>query len=228
VLLEPPRPHVSGQRPAPRLVLTRPLIRRAAAGAAVVLLAGSIGDLIIVAVLLAVAGLDVAPALVAVLAAGATVLRVGSSSLSALAGAQAVLGLGGVVGPVRSAASAWLAAGALILGAPGGVQAVPFGVAAASFVAGPAPRTGADVVWRVGAALAGGALAWASGRWLPPWLMWPAAALGAGAVALVTVRRHSATAPALGGIERGAAVAVAAGLVVVVVHLAGRRLLTSR
>lgn len=51
--------------------------------------------------------------------AGLAVLeRWGTPSLSAVAGAQSVLGAGGVVGPTTAATSAWLAAAALVLASP--------------------------------------------------------------------------------------------------------------
>lgn len=70
------------------------------------------------AVLLAV--VVASPAAVgAVLFAGLAVLaRWGTASLGAVAGAQSVLGPGGVVGPAAAAASAWLAAAALVLASP--------------------------------------------------------------------------------------------------------------
>jgi hypothetical protein len=55
----------------------------------------------------------------AVLFAGLAVLeRWGTDSLGAVAGAQSVLGPGGLVGPTAAAASAWFAAGALVLASP--------------------------------------------------------------------------------------------------------------
>ena len=215
--VEPLGPHVPPRRPPPPgYILSRLLVRRAAATAATALLLGSIGDGVVVALLLMLAAADVAPGVVASLAAAATVLRFGSSSLEALAGAQAVLGPGGVVGPTRAAASTWLAASALVLGAPGGLQAIPFGVAAGALVCGPAPRTPPDLLLRGGAAVLGAGLAWMAGRWLPPWLVWPAAGLGAAAVVLVADRRHAFVGPALDGVALGAAVALAAALLVVV------------
>jgi hypothetical protein len=194
-----------------------------------VLLVGSIGDGAVVVLLLALAAADVAPVVVALLVAVTTVLRFGSSSLDAVAGAQAVLGAGGVVGPARAAAATWLAAGALVLAAPGGVQAVPFGVAAGALVAGPAPRTPADLLVRAGGALVGGAVAWMAGRWLPPWLMWLGAAAAAVSVGLVVDRRHALVGPTLDAVARGAAIAVAAGLLVLLIsRLAGRRPVASR
>ncbi|MGI8758899.1 MAG: hypothetical protein ACR2K0_06290, partial [Acidimicrobiales bacterium] len=56
----------------------------------------------------------------AVLFAGLAVLeRWGTPSLSAVAGAQSVLGPGGAIGPAAAAASAWFAAAALVLASPG-------------------------------------------------------------------------------------------------------------
>ena len=204
-------------------------MRRAATAAAAVLLLGSIGDGAVVVFLLAMAAADAASVLVAVLVGAATVLRFGSSSLGALAGAQAVLGPGGVVGPARAAASTWLAAAALLVAAPGGLQAVPYGLAAGALVAGPAPRTPSDLLVRAGAALAGGGLGWAAGRWLPPSWMWGGVAVGAGAVALVADRRRALVGPSLAGLGEGATVALAAGLLTLMIsRIAGRRPAPSR
>ncbi|HEV2071801.1 MAG TPA: hypothetical protein VGR26_18615 [Acidimicrobiales bacterium] len=97
----------------------------------------------------------------AVVLAGIAVLeRWGTPSLDAVAGAQSVLGPGGIVGPEAAAASAWFAALALVLASPrlagndasaatperarrrvppGGalVAALALGTAAAAAVAGP-------------------------------------------------------------------------------------------
>jgi len=109
----------------------------------------------------------------AVLFAGIAVLqRWGTPSLDAVAGAQSVLGPGGVVGPQAAAASAWFAAAALVLATPrpGGDEADPppashgkrrrlkagtlvpalaLGAAAAAAVAG--PDVGSDILLRLGA-----------------------------------------------------------------------------
>ncbi len=64
----------------------------------------------------------------AVSLAGIAVLqRWGTPSLEAVAGAQSVLGAGGVVGPEAAAASAWFTAAALVLATPhpGGDDADP-------------------------------------------------------------------------------------------------------
>lgn len=161
LLLEPLDPHLPA-RPG-SLAALGPL-RLSAAGAAVVLAVSSTGHIAVLAVLLAV--LVAQPAAVgAVLLAGIAVLeRWGTPSLDAVAGAQSVLGPGGIVGPEAAAASAWFAALALVLAAPrlagddagpageragrrlppGGalVGALALGAAAAAAVAGPDFETG--------------------------------------------------------------------------------------
>lgn len=108
----------------------------------------------------------------AVLFAGLALLeRWGTTSLDAVAGAQAVLGPGGVVGPPAGAASAWCTAAALVLASPwvegsdasegrrrrrpspaALVVALATGGAAAAVVAG--PGLGADPALRLGATVA--------------------------------------------------------------------------
>jgi hypothetical protein len=155
------------------------LVRTGAAVAALLLAALSRGDVLVLAVLLGVAlwrlpGLAVVPALVA------SAWRWGSTSLDALAGAQAVLGPAGTVGPGRAAAGAWLAAAALVLSAPAagrgagtparavgvtGLVTVALGTAAAAVVAGPS----LDGPWgiRVAATAVAIGLAFAVGRVRP-------------------------------------------------------------
>jgi hypothetical protein len=169
LLLEPLDPHLPTG--AGSLASLGPL-RLSAAGAAGVLALSSSGHVIALVVLLAV--LVAHPAAVgAVLLAGIAVLqRWGSPSLDAVAGAQSVLGPGGVVGPQAAAASAWFAAAALVLATPrlagddaeqapepkrnrrrpaGGtlVAALALGAAAAAVVAG--PDFGSDIPLRLGA-----------------------------------------------------------------------------
>jgi hypothetical protein len=213
VLVEPPGPVVP-----PRAGLTISavdLLRAGAAAAALVLTVTSRGDALGVAVLLGV----VAWRPVAAAAAGAALVaaswRWGSTSLEAIAGAQAVLGPAGVVGPDRAAAACWLAAGAIVLASPGrraeagggsarqaragahnlvarlarGLPAAASGAAAAVVVAGPAP--GGDVWVRVVAAPVGVALAAAvaavRGRGgRSPWVA-DGLALAAGGAALVAL-----------------------------------------
>lgn len=112
--LEPPGSHVPALTGT--LAALGPL-RLGAAGAAGVLALSSTGHVLALAVLLAV--LVAQPAAVgAVLLAGIAILqRWGSPSLEAVAGAQSVLGPGGLVGPQAAAASAWLAGIALVLAA---------------------------------------------------------------------------------------------------------------
>jgi len=96
---------------------------------------------VVVAVVLAALGRSRASTAAPVFACLASVVRWGSSSLGAIAGAQAVLGPAGWTGDIAAVASAWCTAVALVAGAPAGpaLLALPFGVAAADVVAGPAP-----------------------------------------------------------------------------------------
>lgn len=135
MLLEPPHPHVpAGPRPS-GLAAARPAL---AAGAAIVALT-STGDVLLLAALLAVVAADVAPGAVAVVAGLSVLARWGTSSLSALAGAQAVAGAAGWTGPPLLVASSWCAAAALVAAAPRHrAGAVAFGLLAADLAAGPA------------------------------------------------------------------------------------------
>ncbi len=94
-------------------------------------------------------------------------LRWGITSLDGIAGAQSVLGPGGVVGPELATASSWCAAAALIMVSPRDWRAAAFGLAAAIGVAGPTAATGGDVALRVVASMVGVGAAVASGRLLP-------------------------------------------------------------
>ncbi|MEY2434686.1 MAG: hypothetical protein QOC92_4411 [Acidimicrobiaceae bacterium] len=106
------------------------------------------GDVIVLALLLGfgagrrMSGLASAAALLAAL------VRWGSPSLGAIAGAQAVLGPAGWTGSAAAVASAWFAAVALVLAATPlfkknvvlvALSVAPFAVAAADVVVGPAP-----------------------------------------------------------------------------------------
>lgn len=132
MLLAPPDPDLS---PRPGTVAALGPLRLSAAGAATVLALSSAGHLGILVALLAV--LVAQPLAVgAVLFAGLAVLaRWGSPSLEAVAGAQSVLGPGGLIGPAAAAASAWFTAAALVLASP-----PPVGRDDAD--GGPAPRSG--------------------------------------------------------------------------------------
>lgn len=214
-------------------------VRTAAGAAALVLAVSSHGDALVLALLLVVAAwraaaLPVLPALVAVS------WRWGSTSLGAWAGAQAVLGPAGVVGPPRAAAACWLAATTVVLTAPaevggmgapwrrtgapnlgGWVMAGTMGAVGACIVAGPA--LGGAVWVRVAATAVGVAIAvvvgWARAR--RPVVrrvsegLGAVAGLGALAVASIDAPAWSGTVDA-DAIVAGALIAAAvAGLVVV-------------
>jgi len=113
VLLEPPRADL----PA-RSGLTAPAaLRLGAAVAALVLAALSRGDAVVLAAGLAIATWRPLPVLSLAGAAAASSWRWGSSSLEAWAGAQAVLGPAGWVGPSTAAAASWAAGVAVLLAA---------------------------------------------------------------------------------------------------------------
>lgn len=247
MLVEPPRPVVP-----PRAGLTISSVdrlRTAAAAAALVLAVTSRGDALGLAVLLAV----VAWRPLAAAAAGAALVAVswrwGSTSLEAIAGAQAVLGPAGVVGPTRAAVGAWLAAGAIVLcasswatdvvggrgarsargGAPNlgrrTLALLPVaagGAAAAVVVAGPAP--GGDVWVRVLATLLAMAVAlgvvWCRAHGDRVALVLDGLALASGAAALVLV---GTDAPAWSGTvdSHAAAHGAATALAVGVLVVAG-------
>ena len=145
-------------------------LRTGAAVAALVLAVLSRGDAVVLAGALAVvawrpAGLALIPAVVA----GSW--RWGSTSLEAVAGAQAVLGSAVTVGPTSAAVASGLAGAAVLLTAaqPAGDDAPPpfltaaaVGASVAVVAAGPAP--GGDLWQRVLVALVAGVAAIAVGR----------------------------------------------------------------
>jgi hypothetical protein len=128
------------------------LLRFGAAGATAVLLLTSSGDLFIVAALLGLAALDASAAALTGAAFVATLLRWDSSSLAALAGAQAVLGPAVVVAPIAASVSVAAATFAVLSAAPTGPWAVPFGLAAGVVAAGPAATSPSRFVIRAAAA----------------------------------------------------------------------------
>lgn len=117
MLVEPPGPLV----PAGAGLTTAAVgpLRTAASVAAAVLAVLSRGDVIVLAALLALAAWRLPAVAAAVPALLATAWRWGSTSLEALAGAQAVIGPAGWTGPTPAAVSSWLAAAALVLAVPG-------------------------------------------------------------------------------------------------------------
>jgi hypothetical protein len=140
----------------------------AAAGAAALALS-STGDVLLLGALLGVAAADLAIGAAGVLV-GLTVLgRFGTTSLSALAGAQHVVGPAGTTGPVLLAAASWCGAIALAVASRGELAiAAVFGLAAADLVAGPAAHGAHALAIRVAASLVAVAVAWFAGGWLPP------------------------------------------------------------
>jgi hypothetical protein len=137
----------------------------ALAAGAVVLGAASRGEVVVLGLLLAALALRPTTVLAVAGALLASSWRWGSTSLEALAGAQAVLGPAGGVGPTAAAAGAWLGAAALVLALgrrPDPVRALPAGIAAAAVLAGPGP--GGDVPIRVIVAVGAAAAAWGLGR----------------------------------------------------------------
>src|SRR5207253_8473229 len=148
-------------------------------------------------VALALAAGSVLGALALVGALGGVALRWGSSSLGAVAGAQAVLGPAGWTGSAAAVASAWTAAAAVVLASPGErvpglprwlgplAAAVPFGLVTAVVAVGPGP--GGAVRLRVVASIVGTAAVMAVGRIDGDWLTAarPRAAVGLGVAALV-------------------------------------------
>jgi hypothetical protein len=140
------------------------LVRLGLAAGVVAMVATSTGDVLAVGVALGLLAADAVTGSTAVLAGLATVARWSSSSVGALAGAQAVVGAAGWTGPWPSVLSSWVAALALVLVCPRGRgAAVAFGVVAAALVAGPAVggslgslavRVGASAVGVAAAALA--------------------------------------------------------------------------
>jgi hypothetical protein len=137
-------------------------LRAAALTAAVVLALLSRGDVIVLAVLLAVGAWRPLPAAAVVSALAAAAWRWSSTALEDIAGAQAVLGPAGVVDPPTSATAAWLGAVAIVLATPNLVEAWLFERAHA------------------------GALSTSPPRWLPRWLEWlPPLAAGASAAVVV-------------------------------------------
>ena len=202
----------------------------ALATAALLLAASSRGEVIVLGVAL-VASRPRPTALLAVAGAlAATAWRWGSTSLEALAGAQAVLGPAGGVGPTAAAASSWLAAAAVVLGLArrrDPWSAAAAGAVVAALLAGPAP--GGDVPVRAFVALGAAAAAYGLGllraprRRLDGALAWLGAA--AGAAAVVAAAPDAPPWPPtteLALVAEGAALAVSVAVLVVVADAAGR------
>jgi hypothetical protein len=122
--------------------------RAALLAAALALAVSSHGDVVVLAVLLGLGAGRRASGVAVAVALTAALVRWGSPSLGAIAGAQAVLGPAGWTGSSVAVVSAWTGAAALMLAAvsfdrTSTTQTVlsvsPFAIAAADVVAGPAP-----------------------------------------------------------------------------------------
>lgn len=155
--MEPPRAQLPGRGPAPHRSL-----RLAATAAALALILSSSGDAFLVAVLVGLAAMDVAVAGIGVLAALAVLGRWGTTSLSALAGLQAVVGPAGLRGEGVGAASSWVAALALVVACAALTRRWPaaaLGLLAGLLVAGPAAVDPAHAGIRAAGALVGSVVA---------------------------------------------------------------------
>src|SRR5436190_13971425 len=111
---------------------TLEVLRVAALGAAFVLAVVSRGDVVVLAALLGLGVGRPASALATAGALGATLVRWGSPSLEAIAGAQAVLGPAGWTGSNAAVAAAWLAGAALVLASRPRRRATPLSTAIAA------------------------------------------------------------------------------------------------
>jgi hypothetical protein len=181
--VEPPGQDLPDHRhPSPQVSA----LRLSAALAAAALAVATTGHLLVLGALVALVAMTRWGAAAALLACTAVLVRWESPTLSAVGGAQAVLGPAIDVGSTGAAASAGLAALAVVLLAPPVrtrtwdlLVAACLGVVAGTFVAGPTVPT--DVAVRVVAAVVATAIAVGASR-LPGRHM---AAVGAGALALL-------------------------------------------
>ena len=184
--MEPPGAGLPG---GPAAGLTAEQLRLAAVAGAAALVVGSTGDAFLLAVLLGVAAADVVAGAAAIGVALALLARWGSSSLAAVAGAQAVLGPAVALGPVVSGASVWLATLALVVVAPAGWRAVLFGATAGLVACGPAATSWANAGWRLLGLVVGAGLVYLAAprlartpvRWVGPPLAFAAVALAVAA-----------------------------------------------
>jgi hypothetical protein len=165
-----------------------PSLRVALLVAAFVLAVSSRGDVVVLALLLGLGSASRASGFGTATALAAAMVRWGSPSMRAIAGAQAVLGPGGWTGSGAAVASAWLAGLALVAAArpssrPTPVWTViavaPFAAAAADVVAG--PSTGGAIAARV----AGSVVALGLGIVVSRWRRAPRAACLLGTAALL-------------------------------------------
>jgi hypothetical protein len=158
----------------------------------VALVLTSTGDGLLAAVLLGVCTGDPLPGTVAVAAVLGGLARFGTTSLPALAGAQAVLGPAVAVGPAVGALASGLAGLALVVVAPSAWRdwrGWAFGLLAGLVAIGPAASSLADGLVRAAGAVVGVGLVVVGQRWWPAadrpwWFPWLALALSGAALAL--------------------------------------------
>ena len=188
MLVEPPRSRVPARAGTPHLSSTAThvgvagsraarldtldALRAVCLAAAFVLAVTSRGDVVVLAAMLGLGIGRPASALASAGALAATLVRWGSPSLNAIAGAQAVLGPAGWTGSIAAVASAWLAAGALVLASrprrrtstwSSVLASAPFAVAAAVVVVG--PSAGGAVGLRAAGSVVAVVLAVVASRW---------------------------------------------------------------
>jgi hypothetical protein len=156
--------------------------------AALALALSSRGDVVVLTVLLGFGAGRRASGVAAAAALTAALVRWGSPSLGAIAGAQAVLGPAGWTGSIFAVASAWTGAAALMLAAISfdrtstmltALSVAPFAIAAADVIAGPAP--GGALAVRVVAS----AIAIVLSTVVARWRSFPALAVAVGVLSLV-------------------------------------------
>jgi hypothetical protein len=207
-----------------RVVPGRAHLTQALAAAALVLAVSSRGELALVALLLVLPDVSVPSVVAALGAVVASSWRWGTTSLEALAGAQAVLGPAGGIGPGGAAAGSWLAAAALLLALSRGRDPMRFaavGATVAAVLAGPAP--GGELPVRVAVALGASVAAYGLASWRAEGgrgdrlVAWLGALAGLGALVAVAAADEAQPASVeLGLVGQGAAIAVAVGAVVLV------------
>ena len=146
------------------------------------------GDVLVVAVLLGLCAARLESGVAAFAAGTSVLLRWGSTSLGALAGAQSVLGPAGLTGPTTVAASSWVAAAALVLACrpPVLLGALPFGAVAAAVATGPGPD--GELVWRIAGTAAATLLSAGVARFAPRWVAYVAVAVSLAALPLAVIR----------------------------------------
>ena len=168
--MEPPGPHLRGRsKAADGVHLSAGPLRLAAAAAAAALALTSSGEVVLLSVLLGVAAADVAAGAAAALALGAVAVRWGSTSLGAMAGAQAVLGPGATTGSLADVTVVWSSAAALVLAGRRGWPAPVFAAAAVVGLAAPTAGGGmGDLALRLAAVLVAVVVTVAAGHRVPP------------------------------------------------------------